>query len=113
MTDDTNGNLVWAIISLIARREKQLKRMIWKARLYHRLWRFLHAIVDSEYEPPWHRWPEEKPPKPGTYLLVNDDCSEPLAAEYDTREEPGDWLYLGWPVSITYWRELPPGPEGV
>jgi hypothetical protein len=62
----------------------------------------------------WHPWPEEKPLCRGTYLVFNkNDKEEPLAAQYDTPVEPGGWEYLGWMVTITHWRELPPGPEDV
>ena len=105
-----------AMMDLIIRREKQLKRVIESARA----WMESERACSREYDEllndhAWHRWPEEKPKPDNIYLVWCRDGSLgwPALAYFSPMTDAwcGNSGTLGAPV--THWQERPPGPEDV
>ena len=72
----------------------------------------------SIVEDRWHKWPEEKPPYEGRYLIVQErftDADHLLSERnvYECHYERGRWPYRdrGMDIRVIHWRPLPDPPE--
>lgn len=63
-------------------------------------------------QPQWHKWPEEKPGKPGWYLVADGTLEEGAIITIESfDEEPAEeWSNYGG-ITVEHWMELPPPPK--
>jgi len=65
----------------------------------------------------WHKWPDEKPPEDGAYLIYapSADPEKPLIATawYNSACDGWSLLPIVWINAIRAWMFLPDPPEGL
>lgn len=68
--------------------------------------------MTSETKTVWHRFPDEKPPHEGAYLVIADPGCGPNIAVFTWKDENFSGGFLCELASIVeYWAELPQMPE--